>query len=164
MNDLITKLKQQEPEAIDQEIEQEEGFKTNFYLCTAGHNTFGFGYNADANPLHLSKEYLDNVRKNGITRDEAETLLIQMIDEVQKTLLVKIEGFSNLDRVRQDVLTDMAYNIGVSGLLKFKNTLAHIRAGLYDEAANEMLDSNWAHQVHGRANKLAEQMRTGYVK
>ncbi len=157
---LIERLKQ-EPEAVDQEVEQEEGFKTRFYLYTAGHNTFGFGYNADANPLHLPQEYLNHVCVNGITRDEAETLLIQMVDEVQKTLLVKLEGFSDLNRVRQDVLTDMAYNLGVGGLLKFKNTLAHIRNGLYDQAADEMLDSNWARQVGHRATVLAEKMRVG---
>jgi lysozyme len=59
------------------------------------------------------------------------------------------------------VLINMAFNIGVGGLLKFKNTLAHIRSGQYELAATEMLDSNWARQVHGRAKELALQMRHG---
>ena len=55
----------------------------------------------------------------------------------------------------------MAYNMGVTGLLKFKNTLKNIENEKYIEASNQMLDSKWAKQVKGRAQELAAQMAGG---
>ena len=74
------------------------------------------------------------------------------------------DWFPNLDQVRQDVLIDMAYNLGFFGLSTFKNTLAYIANGNYDKAADNMLKSKWATQVKGRAEELAEMMRTGVYK
>ena len=55
----------------------------------------------------------------------------------------------------------MAFQMGVDGLLGFKNTLAMIQAGKYTEAANGMMNSKWAKQTPSRAQRHAEQMRTG---
>ena len=69
--------------------------------------------------------------------------------------------FATLAPLRQDVLVNMAYNMGLHGLLAFHNTLSFIEAGAYDAAASAMLNSTWARQVPTRANRLAQQMRTG---
>lgn len=153
MKQLVTQLK------------RHEGFREHVYQDTMGLDTIGYGYCLSQNPLKLTDYEIKNYREFGIKESVAEYILMRCIDEFRKTLLVKIEGFNNLDEVRQDCLINMAFNIGVGGLLKFKNTLAHIRSGQYDLAANEMLDSNWAHQVHSRANELALQMKNGtYTK
>jgi lysozyme len=60
----------------------------------------------------------------------------------------------------------MAFNLGVDGLLKFKNTLALLRSAIeshasYARVADGMLNSLWAKQVGRRADELARQMRTG---
>jgi len=55
----------------------------------------------------------------------------------------------------------MAFNLGTKGLMKFKNTLALIQAGKFDDAAHAMLASKWASQVGIRATRLARQMQTG---
>jgi lysozyme len=57
----------------------------------------------------------------------------------------------------------MAFNLGVEGLKRFKDTLSSVQAGEYQEAAKCMLDSKWASQVKGRAVRLANMMRTGEV-
>ena len=62
---------------------------------------------------------------------------------------------------RQAVLVNMAFNLGIAGLLAFKRMLAACERGEYAAAAREMLDSVWAKQVGARAVRLAEQMRTG---
>jgi lysozyme len=67
----------------------------------------------------------------------------------------------SIDSVRADVLVNMAFNMGVNGLLKFKKMIAAIDDRNYDEAAIEMLNSRWAVQVGKRANELSKQMRTG---
>ena len=62
---------------------------------------------------------------------------------------------------RYAVLLNMAFNLGIRGLLGFKTTLEHVRCGNYPQAAAAMLDSKWAAQVKGRAKELARQMEAG---
>lgn len=71
-----------------------------------------------------------------------------------------------LDDVRQRVLLDMGFNLGVWGLMKFRKTLGHVQAHNFEHASIEMLDSKWAEQVGGRAKALSQMMRTGkdYIK
>ncbi len=81
-----------------------------------------------------------------ITELAATEMLKDDIDEV----LVGIarskyaQTFDRLSQVRKDVLISMAYQIGVNGLLKFKKTWKYLEGGMYEEASNEMLDSEWA--------------------
>ena len=56
----------------------------------------------------------------------------------------------------------MAFNLGVSGLMKFQKTLRHVAAGRYEAAAQEMLRSRWADQVGQRAMTLSKMMATGH--
>jgi lysozyme len=62
---------------------------------------------------------------------------------------------------RQGVLLNMSFQLGVDGLLAFKNTLALVRQGKYAEAADAMLQSKWAGQTPERAKRLSDQMRDG---
>ena len=64
-------------------------------------------------------------------------------------------------QVRAEVLINMAFNMGVPGLLKFRRVLDAVRADDYEAAASHMLDSRWASQVRRRAVELARQMRLG---
>lgn len=142
-------------------LKRHEGFRATCYHCTAGKLTVGFGYNLDANPLHLTQNIVDDIIKNGMTEDYAENLLKMMVSEINKTLQVKIEGFQKLDEARRWVLINMCYNMGLNGLLGFKNTLEFIRKGNYESAAYNMMKSKWAAQVKGRASELAKIMRDG---
>ncbi len=66
-----------------------------------------------------------------------------------------------LNPARQDVLANMAFNMGIGSLVRFYNTLAAMHAGNWQGAHDGMLASKWAGQVHGRARRLAQQMLTG---
>ena len=84
------------------------------------------------------------------------------IRDCEQGLLDEIpDVYNNLDEVRQSVLLNMCFNIGLKGLLEFKNTLAFIGAGDWERAANGMLASKWAKQVGMRAIELSEMMRKG---
>jgi lysozyme len=91
----------------------------------------------------------------------ADADLVRRVGIIIQQLAMELPWFSTLDPLRQDVLCNMAYNIGIHGLLGFHNTLTFIEQGAYDAAANGMLASKWARQVPNRAKRLAEQMRTG---
>jgi lysozyme len=144
-----------------EQLKKHEGFRARVYKCTAGRNTIGYGYNLDANPLNLTDFELKQFVDSGVQERVAEWLLIRMIDKCTGELVSHISWFESLDEVRQSVLINMAFNLGITGLMQFKTTLAMVKAGDYDLASKAMLKSKWAGQVHGRAAELALQMRTG---
>lgn len=143
------------------QLKQQEGFVSHIYLDTEKIPTFGYGYNLNANPLHLSTEYLDNVQKNGITMEEAEKLLLRCINDVALECERTFVWWSKLTKVRQEVLINMCFNLGMRKLLGFKKTLRLIEIGDYLNASIEMLHSTWARQVGHRADVLSKQLCTG---
>ena len=142
-------------------IKKDEGFSTTVYKCGSGFSTIAYGYNLDANPLRLSTLEIAHAHTKGMPEHEADRLLRLMIKQIEKDLSEKLSFWSELDSVRKDVLINMAYNLGVVGLLKFKNTLNHIGRGEYKLAADGMIKSLWAKQVKGRAIRLARLMELG---
>ena len=118
------------------------------YRCTGGKLSIGVGRNLD---------------DRGITEAEAQLMLSNDIDDFADRLKREIPWMAELSPVRQRVLLDMAFNLGISGLLKFKRTLKAIRAKQYEKAAEMMLDSRWATQVGQRAKRLSKMMATGHI-
>jgi lysozyme len=83
------------------------------------------------------------------------------VDEAESAVRAMLSWISALDPVRQAVLVNMAFNLGVEGLLDFHKMLAAVEHHQYGQASDEMMDSLWAAQVKGRAAELAAMMRTG---
>lgn len=133
-------------EKCKERLRKEEGLRLKPYRCSAGKLTIGYGR---------------NIEDNGISIGEAEYLLENDVKSVIQQLNVKIPWINTLTENRQVVLVDMAFNLGIGGLLLFKNTLAMIQRGDYEAAAKAMLQSKWATQVGNRAEALSELMRLG---
>lgn len=110
-----------------------------------GHPTIGIGRCLDT---------------EGITLVEAHELLQDDIEGIINTLSAQ-PWWGGLNDTRRAVLVCMAYQMGVTALLSFKNTLAHVAAGQYAQAADEMLNSVWARQTPARAKRMADMMRHG---
>ena len=149
---------------MDQLIEQlkrHEGYRAHAYRCTAGKRTIGYGYNLTANPLKLSSLELQHAQLVGMGEYEAERLLKLMIAKVTDQLEEALPVINRLNTVRQDVLINMTYNMGLVGLLKFKKMLLALEKKDYQKASIEMLDSKWKDDVGNRAQELATQMMTG---
>jgi len=134
--------------ATDQ-IKQDEGLVLHSYADTLGYATIGYG------------RLVDQRKGGGISEDEALYLLKNDVNARLNVLENAIDFFARLDDARKAVLLNMSFQLGITGLLKFKNTLAKIEMGDYDGAADNMLKSLWARQTTNRAGRLAEQMRTG---
>lgn len=128
---------------INQMLIEHEGFKNKLYICPAGKPTIGVGR---------------NLEDKGLSTEEVYYLLENDISYTEADLRKKLCWFKNLTINRQDVLVDMAFNLGISGLLKFKKTLKLIEEGNYKLAAKEMLKSKWATQVKNRAKHLSLMM------
>ncbi len=120
-----------------------------------------------AYPDHLSYltigvgRLIDKRKGGGITPEESAYLLSNDIDKREAELLRRAPWMANLDPVRFGALLNMAFQMGVDGLLGFRNTLAMVRDGDYDGAAAGMLESTWAKQTPERAKRISDQMKTG---
>lgn len=127
-------------------LKRHEGKRLKPYLDTTGHLTIGYGRNLDS---------------KGISDAEAEYLLSEDIADVWSQISTHLPWVFDLSSVRQAVLADMCFNLGIGGLLTFKKTLALVQAHQYAEASDQMLRSKWARQVKSRATRLSTMMRTG---
>ena len=151
---------------IDKLIEH-EGLVLTVYQDSLGIDTIGIGRNLE--DRGISKEELDHmdipsmavVYEHGITEADARYLAENDVQIVEEELVRSHPCVDKLDSVRQLVLMDMAFNMGVPRLCKFKNMWNAIHNEDFPNAAKEMLDSRWAIQVKSRATKLANAMHNG---
>ena len=130
-------------EKLKDQLILHEGLELKSYQCSAGYLTIGVGR---------------NVEELGITEDEARYLLDNDILRVTKELDSAMPWWRNLSEVRQRVVVDMVFNLGLSRFLNFKNAINAMQEEDWDEAAAQMLDSRWADQVGQRAHRLAKAM------
>ena len=102
-----------------------EGIVLNVYQDHLGINTVGIGRNLDDRgitdgELLFMNKTIDDVYDNGLTEEEAYYLCMNDIAIVEKELLDSKPIVNQLNDVRQMVLVDMAFNMGVPRLMKFK--------------------------------------------
>ena len=150
-----------------EKVRQHEGLVLTVYKDTLGIDTIGIGRNLEGRGI--SKEELDYmdipsidaIYEHGITEADAYYLATNDIAIVENELARAKPCVYDLDAVRQLIVMDMAFNMGVPRLCKFKKMWAAIEAGDFDTASVEMLDSRWARQVKSRATKLSDAMKKG---
>lgn len=79
----------------------------------------------------------------------------------EEKCLDNLPWMGQLDEVRRFVLVAMAFQMGVKGMLGFIRTLAAVRDGHYEHAAEMLRQSNWARQTPRRALAMAQQLSSG---
>jgi len=143
-----------------------EGIVLSVYQDHLGINTVGIGRNLDDRgitdgELLFMNKTMDDIYDNGLTEEEAYYLCMNDIAIVEKELLASKPIVNQLNAVRQMILIDMAFNMGVPRLMQFKNMWLAIEKVNYLLACEEMIDSRWAGQVGSRAMKLSVAMKNG---
>ncbi len=111
-----------------------EGFSPSIYTDKTGHPTIGYGYN-------LSVYSYEGKR---ITK--AYGLLTDILKENHKALL-SYEWYKNLDAMKKMVILDLSYNLGLNGLLKFKQFIKAIENKNYALAVERLQKSPYFNQV-----------------
>lgn len=127
-------------------IADDEGFRGHLYKDSKGFNTIGFGFNLDVSeiPIGISLLWLDEI-----------------VENISYNLSNKLALWVNLNDARQYVLVNMAYQMGISGLLKFREMLIALEGEDYEKAAFAMKDSQWYREFTNRASRLTKIMITG---
>ncbi|MDE3023097.1 MAG: glycoside hydrolase family protein [Pseudomonadota bacterium] len=141
---------------LDQELRRDEGVRNMPYKDSRGFNTVGVGHNIDAKPLPSDWTFpLSDTQINQLLNDDLQ----DTFEELDHYL----GWWDSLDDVRQRVLANMCFNMGIGVLLEFTNTLADIKAQNWEAAAYGMLHSLWAKEVGPRAGRLAFMMKYGKI-
>ena len=159
--------------SIEDQLILHEGLRLKPYKCPAGKWTVGVGRNLEAKGLTkeekerilgvggLSKlEVIDVLLERGISENEALFLLRNDIEEITGQL-ERHSWYVALGPVRRKVLIDMAFNLGMAGLMGFKQMIEALKRADYEAAADEMVYSRWYRQVGERGRRLERMMRTG---
>jgi len=134
--------------SLEESIINHEGIYHHVYLDTTNNSTIGIGRNVGPYGPGLSTEECIYLLRNDLTR---------ITNAIKGSI-----WYANQDPVRQGVLIELAFNCGVNGLLTFKSMLISMTDKQYIKAAQQLLDSQWAKQVHeDRATNLANRIRTG---
>jgi lysozyme len=126
---------------IEEQLILHEGLKLEVYKCLAGYWTIGVGRNLEG---------------KGISHDEAMLLLRNDIAEVTAQL-ERFDWFTALGPIRQKVLIDMCFNLGIQGLLRFQKMIEALKRADYERAADEMVNSRWYGQVGERGRRLRDE-------
>ena len=122
---------------------EHEGYCEHVYVDTRGNRTIGYGLNLEA----------------GLPEDEAAAILAIRLKNCEIRLLDTYRWFYELPDARKRSLIEMAFQLGsISGFPKMVRAL---RAGKWERAADEMLDSRWARQTPVRSEHCARLMREG---
>jgi lysozyme len=135
---------------LTRQLRGDEGVKATVYKDHLGFSTIGVGRLVDSRKPGA-----------GLRPHEIDYLLQNDIDDRIEALTRRLPWFQNLDDARRGVLLNMAFQMGVEGLLGFERTLSLIRDGKYELAAHAMLQSKWAKQTPERAARMAEQIKSG---
>lgn len=146
------------------ELERDEDKTSDPYFDSLGIKTVGVGHNLIAHPLPPNWAF-------PLSDEQIDQLLAQDLQSTYADLNRNITWWKQLDDVRQRVMCNMCFNMGVGRLLGFKHFLGAAARADWNDAADEMLDSQWARQVGigtpqnpGRALRLANMMRFGVAK
>ena len=121
-------------------IKESEGFRSQVYQCTEGHDTIGFGFKVTDVELDM---------------DLAEEILVRQLEKLIRKVKNRFSWVNDSPYEVQDVVYEMVYQIGLSGFSRFKLTIKHLSDKNYAKASEEMLDSKWARQTPNRAIRLS---------
>lgn len=154
---------------LREDLIRDEGVREVCYFCTAGKKTIGVGRNLDDVGLTPEEE-----KHLGCTTDDLKTgrvkltgaqidyLLANDMARVQRDLDRELSWWRGRPADAQRALCNMVYQMGIGGVLKFKKMLACVHAGDWEGAKRNALDSDWAKQTPGRAERVTALFTAGH--
>ena len=126
-------------------IKHHEGYRKSVYKCTEGYDTIGYGF---------------AIKDLEMDEDIAEEILLRKVEKLIKRVRSKFDWLDSVPREVQGVLVEMSYQMGLSGVSKFKKALHAMQMFQWKLAATELLDSRWAKQTPNRAKELSNIIRS----
>ena len=139
-------------ERLLESVKKHEGYRNKVYLDTLGKRTGGVGHLCVEDFWEDDKEYEESFLMEILQKDLQEA--IRGAKE-----LMEEHGCADIDERAEEILIEMVFQLGMTGVSKFRNMWKCLSEINYLGASFEMLDSRWAKQTPNRAKDMAEQMK-----
>ena len=140
---------------LREEIISDEGQVLKVYLDHLGYPTVGVGHLI----LESDEEY-GLGEGTPITQTRSDELLFQDLNIVLKECEDRFHNnWRDYPEEVKLIVANMAFNLGLTRLVKFKKMFAALNEGDYKQASVEGMDSKWAKQVYNRARRLMNRLR-----
>ena len=133
-------------------VKQHEGYRNKVYLDTLGKRTVGVGHLCVEDFWEDDKEYDEKFLMEILQKD-----LQQAIRGARS--LMEEHGCADIDEKAEELLIEMVFQLGMTGVSKFRKMWDALSEKNYIGASYEMLDSRWAKQTPNRANAMAKTMK-----
>ena len=143
-------------------VKEGEGFYPKEYYCPAGKLTQGYGRNLEVHPL-TEDEKLELNEDGTVSEFIASRWALKELKECEDKLKSNII-YQKQTEVRKAVLLDMCFNIGYSGLMKFKKMWFALGNKDFAEASRQAKDSSWYTQVGNRSKRNVEIIASNQIK
>ena len=133
-------------------VKKHEGYRNKVYLDTLGKRTVGVGHLCVEDFWEDDKEYEESFLMEILQKD-----LQQAIRGARS--LMEEHSCADIDEKAEELLIEMVFQLGMTGVSKFKNMWKALSELNYVGASYEMLDSRWAKQTPNRAKAMAKTMK-----
>jgi lysozyme len=154
----VSGIEYEEIEKFIDDVKRNEGYMRLPYIdylsAKKEDRTFINEFNTKVDGWNLTAGY-GTLLEFGEKKAE-QLLVLELINKTEK--IKKSFGFGDWDKLKKSAklgLLEMSYQLGVSGVMKFKNTIKCLKSGDYENAYREALDSTWAKQTPSRAERVA---------
>ena len=139
-------------ERLLESVKKHEGYRNKVYLDTLGKRTVGVGQLCVEDFWEDDKEYEESFLMEILQKDLQEAIrgAKELMDE---------HGCADIDERAEEIIIEMVFQLGRTGVKKFRNMWKALSEHNYVGASYEMLDSKWAKQTPNRAKDMAEQMK-----
>ena len=135
-------------------VKLSEGFRDHVYMDTEGFRTIGWGHKV----VHEDK-FEDG---KTYTKEELQDVFDKDLQKAigQARMLMEEFNVKDLPTTAQHTITEMVYQLGKSGVSKFRNMWKCLQNRDFNGASLEMLDSRWNRQTPNRCKKLSDQIKS----
>ena len=139
-------------ERLMESVKKHEGYRNKVYLDTLGKRTVGVGHLCVEDFWEDDKEY------------EEKFLMEILAEDLQNAIkgareLKEEHSCTDIDEIAQEIIVEMEFQLGKTGVSKFRNMWKALSEKNYIGASYEMLDSRWAKQTPNRAKAMANLMK-----
>lgn len=140
-------------------IKAHEGFRDHIYKDSLGKATIGYGFLvAVLSPDELK---LNGGKAEPMSREVADKILNLKVSRLKKRVFQCLPWLSEKPQNVQDTLIEMAYQLGLAGLMGFRHTLGCIEAGDYAQAAKNLCASLLYRQTPKRVENYIKGLKDG---
>ena len=136
-----------------QSVKKHEGYRNKVYLDTLGKRTVGVGHLCVEDFWEDDKEYEEKFLMTILEHDLSDAI------KGANDLMAE-NGCMDMNEKAHELIIEMVFQLGKTGVSKFRNMWKALSALDYSTAAEQMLASRWAKQTPNRANGMADIMRS----